>query len=234
MLLAPDRTKLSKRSGGIPIHEYRANGYLSDAVFNHLAFLGGIYPTLSEAGTRKDLIDNFDYSKAAPSACVYDVAKLESVNSMFLMQKSSADLQAVLIKEAMLPKDISSFYDNKAFQEILVVSKDGAKTLVDIKRALEMFVSVDVDNNLFGAFSDEQKELFNKVKLLISKDPEAVTGSKWKEFKLELPNMSGLKGGKLWKTLRVMLTGKDFGPPLDDIMLHMSPKILKNRIDKYV
>lgn len=234
MLLAPDRTKLSKRSGGIPIHEYRENGYLSDAVFNHLAFLGGIYQDITEDEPRSVLVDRFDYSNAAPSACIYDVAKLESVNSIFIIQKSLTELKALLELEGLLPKDINSFYDDKGFDGILAVSKDGAKTLVDIKRALEMFVNVDIDQTLFDGFSDEQKELFNKVKTIISNTPELVTGTKWKEFKLELSNISALKGGKLWKTLRVMLTGKEFGPPLDDIMLYMSPKILKNRIEKYV
>lgn len=234
MLLAPDRTKLSKRSGGIPIHEYRANGYLSDAVFNHLAFLGGIYQNITEDQPRSVLVDKFDYSNAAPSACIYDVAKLESVNSMFIIQKSLTELKDLLIQEALLPKDIASFYDDKALDGILTVSKDGAKTLTDIKRGLEMFTNVNIEATLFEGFSDEQKELFNIVKSVVSKSPESVTGEKWKEFKLELPKISALKGGKLWKTLRLMLTGKEFGPPLDDIMLHMSPKILKNRIEKYV
>jgi len=234
MLLAPDRTKLGKRSGGIPIHEYRANGYLSDAIFNHLAFLGGIYQNLAEDESRSELVNKFDYSNAAPSACIYDLAKLESVNAMFITKKSLEELKTILAQENILPKGIESFYDEKALDGILTVSKDGAKTLIDIKRALEMFTEANVDVTLFDGFSEEQKDLFNKVKLVISKVPESVTGDKWKEFKLELPSISVLKGGKLWKTLRVMLTGKEFGPPLDDIMLHMSPKVLKNRIDRYV
>ncbi len=234
MLLAPDRTKLSKRSGGIPIHEYKENGYLSDAVFNHLAFLGGIYQDITEGEPRSVLVDKFDYSNAAPSACIYDVTKLESVNSMFIIQKSLAELKVLLDLEGFLPKDVASFYDDKGFDGILAVSKDGAKTLVDIKKALEMFVNLDIDKTLFEGFSDEQKDLFNKVKIIISNTPELVTGTKWKEFKLELSNISALKGGKLWKTLRVMLTGKEFGPPLDDIMLYMSPKVLKNRTERYV
>jgi len=234
MLLAPDRTKLSKRNGGIPIYEYRANGYLSDAVFNHLAFLGGIYWDLTEDGARSDLVNKFDYSNAAPSACVYDLAKLESVNSMFITKKDTTELKSLLIQENLLPKDIACFYDDNALEGVLTVSKDGAKTLVDIHRALEMFINIDVEKSLFDNFSEEQKELFNKVKTLVSKTPENVTGNKWKEFKLELPNVSDLKGGKLWKALRVIFTGKEFGPPLDNIMFHMSPKVLKTRIDRYV
>lgn len=234
MLLAPDRTKLGKRSGGIPIHEYRANGYLSDAIFNHLAFLGGIYQNVAEDESRDELVNKFDYTNAAPSACIYDIAKLESVNAMFLMKKSLSELKTILINENLLPQNVSSFYDEKAFDGILTVCKDGAKTLTDIKRALEMFINVDVEPNLFDGFSQEQEELFNKIKTIVSQKPEAVTGNKWKEFKLELPNICTLKGGKLWKTLRLALTGKEFGPPLDDIMLYMSPKVLKNRIDKYV
>jgi glutamyl-tRNA synthetase len=235
MLLAPDRTKLGKRNGGIPIHEYKDAGYLSDAVFNHLAFLGGLYQDIAETEPRKVLVERFDPDNAAPSACIYDLAKLASVNAMFIAKKDINELRSLLIEENKLPAMATSIYGDAALKDILNVCKDGAKTLEDINHTLDIFIDTNVNKELLYSFSEEQKELFNNVKVIVSKDPKSVTGKNWMSFKTgELPTMTKLSGGKLWKTLRVMLTGKDFGPPLDDIMSHMDPKVLKDRIDNYV
>jgi len=234
MLLAPDRTKLSKRSGGVPIHEYKDMGFLSDAVFNHLAFLGGMYQDIPEYETRSVLIDKFDYVNTAPSACIYDLTKLESINSMFIAKKDLGELKELLATENKLPKMMNSFYDEDTFKEILNISREGTKTLKDIERQLNIFIDTELNKDLFSNFSDEQKGLCSKVKSEVLKDASAVTAENWKTFKSELPKLTTLSGGKLWKTLRVLLTGTDFGPPLDDIMKHIDPKVLKNRIEKYV
>jgi glutamyl-tRNA synthetase len=235
MLLAPDRTKLGKRNGGIPIHEYKEAGYLSDAVFNHLAFLGGLYQDIAETEPRAVLIDKFDHNNAAPSACIYDLAKLASVNSMFIAKKDLGELKELLIAENKLSAKATSIYDDKALTEILNVSKDGAKTLEDIKHTLDIFVDAEVNKDLLADLSDEQRELFSNVKTIVLKDPKVIAGPNWLAFKTnELPKLTKLSGGKLWKTLRLMLTGKDFGPPLDDIMSHIDPTVLKNRINNYV
>ncbi|MEX0602900.1 MAG: glutamate--tRNA ligase family protein, partial [Bacteroidota bacterium] len=40
LLLNPDKTKLSKRQGDVAVEEYRARGYLREAIVNFVSFLG--------------------------------------------------------------------------------------------------------------------------------------------------------------------------------------------------
>ena len=40
MILAPDRSKLSKRHGATSVEEFRSKGYLPEALLNYLALLG--------------------------------------------------------------------------------------------------------------------------------------------------------------------------------------------------
>src|SRR5262249_44497706 len=40
LILAPDRSKLSKRHGALPLLDYRTEGYLPEAIVNFLALLG--------------------------------------------------------------------------------------------------------------------------------------------------------------------------------------------------
>ena len=40
MILAPDRSKLSKRHGATSVEEFRSQGYLNKAIVNYLTLLG--------------------------------------------------------------------------------------------------------------------------------------------------------------------------------------------------
>ena len=41
MILAPDRSKLSKRHGATSVEEFRSQGYLPEAIINYLTLLAG-------------------------------------------------------------------------------------------------------------------------------------------------------------------------------------------------
>src|SRR5690606_13107449 len=40
LILAPDRSKMSKRHGTVSVTEYRKQGYLPEAILNYMALLG--------------------------------------------------------------------------------------------------------------------------------------------------------------------------------------------------
>lgn len=45
MILAPDRSKLSKRHGATSVEEFREQGYLPEAIVNYLTLLAGLRAT---------------------------------------------------------------------------------------------------------------------------------------------------------------------------------------------
>src|SRR3989344_1287655 len=59
MILAPDRSKLSKRHGAVSLLEYRERGYLPQAMVNYLALLGWNPGTDQEIFTMDELIERF-------------------------------------------------------------------------------------------------------------------------------------------------------------------------------
>lgn len=80
LILAPDRSKLSKRQGASSIDEYKDKGYLPEAVINYLALLGWNPGTDQEIFTLEELINVFDLSRIHKGGAIFDEKKLAWVN----------------------------------------------------------------------------------------------------------------------------------------------------------
>ncbi|MCR4310947.1 MAG: glutamate--tRNA ligase, partial [Candidatus Taylorbacteria bacterium] len=98
LILAPDRTKLSKRKGAIPVSEYRASGYLSEAVVNYLALLGWNPGDDRELFSLEELVHEFDLAKVQKSGAIFNVEKLKWFNKEYLKKEGvggSADVLSI-------------------------------------------------------------------------------------------------------------------------------------------
>jgi nondiscriminating glutamyl-tRNA synthetase len=242
MLLAPDKTKLSKRSGGVPIHEYKAMGFLPEAMFAHLAFLGGSMKGLEETNTKEVLIKGFDYLHTSTSPSVYDLDQLKSINSKFIEKKTPEELTKILESSdnivysqrtfADYQKVLKEYYEEKDQVKIVALLKEGVKTLSDVIAELDLFIPSLEQNPKIQELSLEQKEAFNYIYSNYFETNKKISGSEWLSFKEDVSLSSGLKGGKLFKTLRLILTGKEQGPSLDQIMKIINNEVVFSRIEK--
>lgn len=87
LILAPDKTKLSKRKHGdlVAISNYRQAGYLPEALINFVALLGWS-PQAGKEGTDKEiftideLIEKFDLSAIQKGGAVFNLEKLKWTN----------------------------------------------------------------------------------------------------------------------------------------------------------
>ena len=84
LILAPDKSKLSKRHGAVSIIEYRDVGYLSETLINFLAFLGWNPGTEKEIFTLKELIGEFDLNRIQKSGAIFNFEKLDWLNGHYL------------------------------------------------------------------------------------------------------------------------------------------------------
>lgn len=79
LILAPDRSKLSKRHGATAVTDYRDQGYLPQAMVNYLALLGWNPGTDQEIFTMEELVDQFDLQKIQKGGAIFDQKKLDWV-----------------------------------------------------------------------------------------------------------------------------------------------------------
>src|SRR3954454_9055827 len=79
-----DGKKLSKRHGAVGVGEFRAPGYLPEALVNFLALLGWAPDGETTIMSRDELVERFSLEKVTPSAAQFDYAKLDWMNGVYL------------------------------------------------------------------------------------------------------------------------------------------------------
>ena len=91
VILAPDGSKLSKRSGATSVEEYRKAGFLAEALCNYLVRLGWSHGD-QEIFTREELIKFFSLDHVVKKGAIFDIKKLEWLNSIYIKNHSAQDL----------------------------------------------------------------------------------------------------------------------------------------------
>ena len=86
MVLGPDHTKLSKRHGAVSVDEFRAKGYLPEALLNYLALLSWSPGENQEVVPLAEMAKRFSLSDVGHSASVFDEEKLAWVNRHYLKE----------------------------------------------------------------------------------------------------------------------------------------------------
>ena len=84
LVLGPDHGVLSKRHGATSVAEFRARGYLPEALGNYLALLGWSPGEDQELLPLDELARRFDLKDVGRSAGVFDIEKLAWVNRHYL------------------------------------------------------------------------------------------------------------------------------------------------------
>lgn len=92
MVNGSDGKKLSKRHGSTSLNEFRARGYLPQAIVNYVALLGCSYIEGQDFYTLEELGKNFKLEHLNKSPAVFDYKKLEFYNSNYIRQLSDEDL----------------------------------------------------------------------------------------------------------------------------------------------
>lgn len=172
LVLAPDKTKLSKRHGAVALLDYRDQGYLPEAVLNFLAFLGWNPGTEQELFTLDELIKNFSLEKVNKGGAVFNTEKLNWYNREYIKKMPEDKILIELKKNLDLPEDILlralpsiierinkwsdlenqeefGFYKNLPEyngENLIWKKSDKEKTLMYLEKAKELLSSADFTN----------------------------------------------------------------------------------------
>ena len=83
-VLGADGRSLSKRHGSVTVDEFRAQGYYPPALVNFLALLGWSYDDKTTIMSVDELVERFTLERVVPSPAVFDYAKLDWMNGVYL------------------------------------------------------------------------------------------------------------------------------------------------------
>jgi glutamyl-tRNA synthetase len=106
LLHGTDGKPLSKRHGAVSVQEFRAAGYLPEAVRNYLALLGWGHDAETTFFSTEELLEKFRLDRVSRSPAVFDEQKLRWMNGHYVRNLSLADLAErlrVYLEERGLP-----------------------------------------------------------------------------------------------------------------------------------
>ncbi len=219
LILAPDRSKMSKRKGHTGLTEYRENGYLPEALVNYLAFLGWNPGTDKEVYTLKELIHDFSLNEVQKGGAVFDIQKLNWFNREHLRMLPKEKL-LTLVTEA-LPERVTTLpqYSLERLTHALGVITERISTLHELTDISEkgefdyLFTHPTLETELTWK-KDEPATTLNHlakvIELLTPLSEHEFTQGVVKEIVWEYASEKG-RGSVLWP-MRVALSGKEKSP----------------------
>ena len=92
LILNPDRSKMSKRKSQTAIAAYREQGYIREAIVNHLALLGWSSGSDEEVFSLAELIQRFDLGRVQPSGAIFDSQRLDWLNGQWIRRLPEDEL----------------------------------------------------------------------------------------------------------------------------------------------
>ncbi len=240
MILAPDRSKLSKRHGATAVEEFRDEGYLPEAIVNYLALLGWSPGDDREVFDINEIVSLFSLDHVSKNAAIYDVKKLTWINAQYL---SNMPLERVV--EAALPfmqaKGLVS--DSPTAEEMAYVNRviDAVRTrihtLVELADASAYFFTDDFTYDEKGLRKHFTKDgvadiLARGRDALEQVDPFTLENTE-AAYRRVIEEM-GIKGGDLIHPTRLALSGRTVGPGLFDIIAVLGKGKCLARLDRAI
>lgn len=220
LLRNPDRSKLSKRKNPTSIEWYRQQGFLPEAMVNFLALMGSAMVEgreEAEVFSIQEWIAAFDLKKVGVTGPVFDIAKLEWLNGVYLRRLPPADLARRLVAEKFAPEGLTG----DVFTKILPLVQERLKRLSQFKELSDFYFMPP------SAIDPA---------LLVPKGRDAASAAKaldgviafwkgladWSVPALEAAAVGvmeslGWKKGDIFMLIRVAITGKSATPPICDV-----------------
>jgi glutamyl-tRNA synthetase len=216
LILNPDRSKMSKRKSQTAISDYRAQGYLPEAMVNFLAFLGWSPGTEEELFTLEELAARFEITQVHKAGAVFDRDRLDYLNGVYIRGLTDAELTS------RLRPFVSPALSDDALAGLVPLVKERMVHLTD---AAELSGFLSEPDDVVGSWWT--------VEDLLPKGPEAgdvatalvaardalAACDEWLADALEAAARAaaetlGWKAGDFFRPIRIAVTGRAVSPPL--------------------
>lgn len=218
MILAPDRSKLSKRHGATSVDEFKDLGYLPQALINYLLLLGWSPGNNEEVIPLEQAIRDFDLKDVSKTAAVYDVQKLTWMNGVYMKELPLEEIvqQAMpFIKKAAYIGDNPTDDEMKRLYRIVDVVRERSRTLTELVEGMDYFYNEVEEYEEKGVKKHFQPDdtlmvLENDLDCLEKIEPfeESAIEELYRQRSEEL----GIKAARMIHTTRLALSGRTFGP----------------------
>ena len=199
---------LSKRTGKNSINQLRSEQVFPIIIINYLSKIGTSSSVESIIDIDK-LIQEFDLKIFSKNSIFYDSDDLYRLNSKYLKELSFQEL-----------KKTTNPIFNQSFWEIIKSNIDNIKEAEDWNKIINSELILE-----------DKVVLSNELKTIILDElPEKINSKTWVEWTKKILEKCDIKPKELYTKLRIILTGKQFGPSMNNLLTLLNTKEIVNRI----
>ena len=222
MLLGPDGSPLSKRSGSASLADLRRAGFMPAAIVNYIARLGHAFDT-GEFMDMAGLAAHFDLERIGRAPAHFDGDQLRHWQSLAVHH---CDLRT-----------LESWAGEQAMETVPAGSRDRFLALVQsnilFPAEVADWAAVLFDHGLeFGAGVGERLSAVEPG-LFAACLQAHQAGADLKSMAAAVREATGARGRDFFMPLRLALTGLDHGPELGPLLSLMPPDIARERLTRW-
>ena len=213
LVLGPDKRRLSKRHAATSLEEYKSDGYLDSAILNTLARLGWSKGD-QEVFYMEDLIRDFNIRDVQKAGAIFDITKLDWLNTQHIANLSFEDFKKEL--EPFL-HDLSIDIDNHQNVDLLLSSMRTAEST--FKKIADDLIPYYFEVNTYNQQAID-KFLDNEgLKILNDLSGILLSIDEWSENNIDTvlksyQNENNYPVPKVNQPIRIALTGSTKSPSL--------------------
>ena len=221
LVMGPDHAPLSKRHGATSVAEFRARGYLPEALTNYLALLGWSPGEGQELLPLDELARRFRLDEVGKSAGIFDTEKLAWVNRHYLKAASPVRLAALSVAHLKnagyllepTPQDLAFL------AQIVPPVAAAVDRLEQVPLRLKFLFDYSAQRALEAPGGRQEAEAARAVVDALA--DELVTAApmldrdSFRAVATRVRERTGHKGKALFHPLRLVLTGESEGLELD-------------------
>ncbi len=215
LLLNADRSKLSKRQGDVAVEDFLEKGYLPSALNNYIALLGWNPGTDQEIFSLDQLIQLFSLERVNKSGAVFDIQKLNWMNSQYIKNLNAEERLQFLLP--FLNKSGYPTSDPKKNRQVIDAVYQRLSFGEEASREAAIFYTDTLEISEPAAIElleqPSSRQVLNEFLIKSAEIPE-LNLENFKILMKEVQQDTGIKKEALWMPIRVALTGITHGPEL--------------------
>ena len=221
LVMGPDHTPLSKRHGATSVAEFRARGYLPEALTNYLALIGWSPGDGEELLPIDELAKRFRLEDVGHSAGVFDVDKLAWVNRYYLKLAQPPRLASLTVPYLQQAGWLSEPTDRDIeFLEVIVPAAAASVDRLDqvpsrLGFLFDYSVGRALENPAIAAETEQARPVIDALADELARSQPMLDRDAFRAVAARVRERAGQKGKALFHPIRVALTGEPEGLELD-------------------
>ena len=238
MILAPDRSKLSKRHGATAVSEFVEKGYLTDALVNFVALLGWAPSDANEIKTLAEIAQDFRINEVSSSNSIFEYDKLNWMNGQYIKKMDIKQLTQ-MAKPFLAKYDLSELSEEN-LEKVIAATREPITILSDLTNDVAYFFGNDIE------YEEGVKEAnidTEQAQVILKEFASRVDGFDFDNDEKLHEQMAdfrtffkeqGIKPKVTMWTIRAALTGRTHGADMGVVLEVLGKDKVKARIEKAI